>query len=184
MNKPHLIVVTGRPGAGKTTFSRALGSELFMPVVSRDAIKEGYVHTFGKGHAELPPDTNGIVSNIFFDALKMLVSNRVSTIAEAAFQHKIWSPGLEWFLDKARVSILICTVDEQVALDRFLRRGLTHASREYFHGDPGIDRARKGFAVQPAPYDEPHLDVPTFHVDTSGEYVPSVRELAGLILGR
>ena len=46
MEKPCLIVVTGMPGAGKTTFSRALGEALFLPVISRDQIKEGYVHTF------------------------------------------------------------------------------------------------------------------------------------------
>jgi len=53
MEKPYLLVVTGRPGAGKTTFAKNLGNEIFMPVISRDQIKEGYVHTFGKRHTEL-----------------------------------------------------------------------------------------------------------------------------------
>ena len=54
MLKPYLIAVTGRPGAGKSTFAHALGQRAFLPVISRDEIKEGYVHTFGKSHAELP----------------------------------------------------------------------------------------------------------------------------------
>ena len=58
MEKPCLIVVTGMSGAGKTTFSRALGEALFLPVISRDQIKKGYVHTFGRRHSELPPSAN------------------------------------------------------------------------------------------------------------------------------
>jgi adenylate kinase family enzyme len=58
MKKPYLLVVTGRPGSGKTTFAKELGSEISMPVISRDQIKEGYVHTFGKRHTELPEEAN------------------------------------------------------------------------------------------------------------------------------
>ena len=39
--------MTGRAGAGKTTLSKKLGARLWMPVISRDEIKEGYVNTFG-----------------------------------------------------------------------------------------------------------------------------------------
>ena len=54
MTKPYLIVVTGRPGAGKSTFAHAFARSAFLPVVSRDEIKEGYVHTFGVRHDALP----------------------------------------------------------------------------------------------------------------------------------
>lgn len=182
MSKPYLVIVTGRLGSGKTTFSKALSGEIFMPVISRDQIKEGYVQSFGKGHTELPQETNGLVTNLFFDTLKFLVTNHVSVIAEAAFQHKIWSSRLEWFMERARIYVLVCKVDAQVALDRFLKRGLNDPSREYFHGDKGIDMARKGMAVNVSPYEELHIDVPTFCVSTSGEYSPSVKELANEIL--
>ena len=67
MALPYLLVVTGRPGAGETTFSKELGKQLFLPVISRDEIKEGYVHTFQKWHSELSDDTNKVVSKVFFD---------------------------------------------------------------------------------------------------------------------
>jgi len=35
-----VILINGLPGSGKTTLSRILGEELFVPVVSKDAIKE------------------------------------------------------------------------------------------------------------------------------------------------
>ncbi|MBA4125068.1 MAG: hypothetical protein H0X72_21705 [Acidobacteria bacterium] len=40
-SKPKCIIVTGRAGAGKTTLSKKLGRQLWMPVISRDEIKEG-----------------------------------------------------------------------------------------------------------------------------------------------
>ncbi len=152
-----------------------------MPVISRDQIKEGYVRTFGKSHAELPEESNLIATNIFFDALKGLTDSGVSVIAEAAFQHKIWAPRLAYFTDRVQIYLLICQVPENVALDRFIQRGLDNPSREYFHGDRGVEMARQGIAPSISPYDEPRLDVPTFHIDTLGEYHPSVQELREMI---
>jgi Cdc6-like AAA superfamily ATPase len=61
--KPKCIVITGQPGSGKTTLAKKkLGERLWMPVISRDEIKEGYVNTYGVKHDQLPPDTNGLVS--------------------------------------------------------------------------------------------------------------------------
>jgi adenylate kinase family enzyme len=182
--KPYLLVVTGRPGSGKTTFAKTLGSEIFMPVISRDQINEGYVHTFGKKHAELPPETNKIVTELFFDTLMGLVSSNVSVIAEAAFQRKLWSDMLERFIEKVRIYLLICKINDRLAVERFINRGLENPLREYFHGDKGVDMARKGIIdSNVVPYEEPQLDVPTFHVDTSGEYNPSIKELWGKIMG-
>lgn len=59
--KPKCIVVTGRPGSGKTTLARKLAEGLWMPKISRDEVKEGYVNTFGMKHEQLqnpPPKTS------------------------------------------------------------------------------------------------------------------------------
>ncbi|WP_458122679.1 AAA family ATPase [Paenibacillus sp. Z3-2] len=184
MTKPYLIVVAGRPGAGKTTFSKELGNEIFMPVINRDQIKEGYLHTFGKSHDELPGEPNITATEIFFDTLMWLITNNVSVIAEAAFQHSIWSTMLEQFMGRARVYLLICKVDEKIALDRFVRRGLDNPLREYFHGEKGVDMARKGIKLNSSPYEEPQIDVPKFYIDTSGEYNPSIKELSKKIFAK
>ena len=50
MNKPLLLVVTGRPGSGKTTLAKKLGEKAYLPVISRDEIKEGYLQTLRISH--------------------------------------------------------------------------------------------------------------------------------------
>jgi len=172
MPKPYLLVVTGRPGSGKTTLAVDLGNHLRMPVISRDQIKEGYVHTLGKKHSGLPADTNKVVTDIFFDTVHGLLCNNVSVIIEAAFQHNVWSVYLERFKGIAQMHLLICRLDDSVAQKRFSERSLKDPSREYFHGDD------TGTGV----YEEPRLDIPAIHVDTLGKYNPSVEELGKMIL--
>ena len=56
-SKPKCIIVTGRPGSGKTSLSKRLAEQLWMPVISRDEIKEGYVNTHGVKHDGLTDRT-------------------------------------------------------------------------------------------------------------------------------
>jgi adenylate kinase family enzyme len=182
MPNPYLLVVTGRPGSGKTTFAKALSDEIYMPVISRDQIKEGYVQTSGKKHNDLPQETNRIATDIFFDIIKMLLDNNVSLIAEAAFQHNMWASRLECFKEMARVYIFICKVEDKIALDRFIKRGINNTYREYFHGDKGVEMVRKGMKSKTSIYEEPRLDVSTYHIDTLDVYNPSIQELVKMIL--
>ena len=179
MEKPYLFIVTGRPGAGKTTFAREFARAAFLPVVSRDELKEGYVHTQGRPHHQLPPEANRVATDLFFDTIRFLLEGGVSLVAEAAFQHPVWSARLGPLLERARVHVMICSPgsDGRVALDRFLQRGLQDGRREYFHGDKGVAMARRGMELAVSPYEEPRLEAPTYHIDTSDGYQPSIHEL-------
>ena len=177
-NKPKLVVVTGRPGSGKTTLSKELGKLLYFPVVSRDEIKEGYVNTFNIRHDELPENTNKVASEVFFRTIGLLLTNKVSVIAEAAFQHGVWKPEITKFQKYADVLVIICEIDAEVAAKRHLERGLNDPRRGFFHGD----KQTEGVSP-PAEYEPPILEVSTIKVCTLNGYNPELYEIRKQIVG-
>ncbi len=178
MKKPYLIIVTGRPGSGKTTLAQKFSDFSHMQMISRDKIKEGYVHTMEDKHDNLSPDTNLTVTNIFFDTVKSLLKNNVSLIIEAAFQHKVWVYMLSGFEEICDMSFIICDVDKKLAFKRYKSRGNSDKSRVYFHGDSVQNDIDEDKTPQ---YTPPSLPVPTYNVDTTGEYNPSIKNLCKAI---
>ena len=176
--KPLCIIVTGRPGSGKTTLAKKLGERLWMPVISRDEIKEGYVNTFGVKHDELPADTNGLVSDLFFVIINQYLAGNISVVIEAAFQHRVWEPRMAKIVELAMPVIVLCCVDDAVAARRHLQRGLENPNREFYHGDRRVAHYREtGEILSPETYAAPEFKVPTIEVSTDGEYVPGIDEI-------
>ena len=149
-----------------------------MPVICRDEIKEGYVNTFGVKHDELPPDTNGLVTDFFFEMVNQYLAGHISVVIEAAFQHHVWEPRMPRILDSAHVWIVLCSADDAVTSRRPLQRALDNPDREFYHGDHRAAHYRKtGENLPPADYSAPKFDVPTIEVSTDGDYVPSIDDI-------
>ena len=124
-----------------------------MPVVTRDAIKEGYVNTFGIKHDELPPETNRVVTEFFFEMVYRYLAGNISIVIEAAFQHHVWEPRMRKILELASVCIVLCSTDEDTAAQRSIKRGLDDPDREFYHGDNRVVHYRKtGEILAPASY--------------------------------
>jgi predicted kinase len=182
-NKPKCVIVSGRPGSGKTTLSKKLGQRLSMPVISRDEIKEGYVNTFRIKHDQLPPDTNAVVNNFFFDTVNQFLTAKISVVIEAAFQHKIWEPRMPKITELGIPFIVVCSADGEVAARRHLQRGLENPNREFYHGDKGVSIYRETGVFSPAgDYAPPKFDVPTILVSTEADYSPCLEDIVSQIL--
>jgi len=176
--KPKLVIVTGRPGSGKTALAKKLGELIKLPVFSRDEFKEGYVNTFEVHHKNLAADTNKIVTDTFFETIEFLLSKNVSLIAEAAFQHQVWEVLFKKASSLSDISIIVCEVEPDIAAKRHLQRGLDDASREFFHGDNRVTHYKKtGEVLKPGEYRPPNFDIPTISVSTEDGYSPSLNSI-------
>jgi adenylate kinase family enzyme len=176
--KPKCVIVAGRPGSGKNTLAAKLAKALWMPLVSRDEIKEGYVNTFGVRHDELGPDANARATELFFEIVNHYLEAQISIVIEAAFQHAVWEYRMPRIVELASPFIVLCSIDESIAARRYFERGLADANREFYHGDNMVVHYRQTGEILPhSEWTPPNFDLPTIKVSTDGEYVPSIDEI-------
>ena len=169
---PLVVVVSGPPGAGTTTLAHELARAIPCPAVCRDEIKEGLVHGV-PDYKPAPGDAEAHRTlEIFFGVIAYLVEARVSLVAEAAFQHALWEPGLAPLLDRARVRVVHCQTGPAVARERIERRYAEPASRA-IHGVSGQTRG----------FDPVRLPAPSIEVDTTAGYNPSLEEIVAFLSG-
>lgn len=177
---PRLIIVTGRPGAGKTTLSYRLSHAIRCPLISRDEIKEGLVNTLEK-HESSDLDLNKHVYETYFDVIDYLLNQRITLVAEAAFQHKIWLPKLTKLQSRANIKLVICHIEPELSKTRFIERGQSDVSRAKFHDDLDIDENTDISTTLLGQYQSPQLDVPTLTVNTTDGYQPSIEGIISFI---
>ena len=177
MNKPLVIIITGRPASGKTTLAYIISKEIKCPVVSRDELKEGYINTTAIPHNQSNTLVDLYIYETFFQTIDLLISKRISIIIEAAFQHKLWQPKLLEFINKADVRIIICETNTELTKARFTNRFLKNPDREKFHGD----KSNEIFASLIDVYEPVNIEASTLYVDTTDDYNPTIEQIIHFI---
>ena len=119
---------------------------------------------------------------VFFAVVEQLLLAGVTSVAEAAFQDKVWRPWLTPMLPLARLRIVQCTADPEVAFGRIVARRARHPVRSA-HADPDA-ASRAGYLRQLRTFDRISLDVPELGVDTTDGYHPSLDEIIAFAGGR
>lgn len=175
---PTLVVVSGPPGSGKTQLAHAIARAIGCPALSRDEIKEGMVHgDRGEFSAGVGDALTARTFPLFFDVLRLLLTDGVTVVAEAAFQDQRWRLGLEPLAGLADLRIIHCTVSEVIARERIARR-LTDEPARGAHADRAV------LAAPTAPsgsFQRISITAPSLEVDTTDGYAPSLAEVVRFI---
>jgi hypothetical protein len=119
---------------------------------------------------------------VFFGVLELLLRARVTTVAEAAFQDKVWRPRLEWLQGLARLRVVHCVVTAEVAFGRAQRRRSENRPR-LAHADPGPGEAAERARLHEA-FDRVWVDAPWIEVDTTDGYTPGLDKIVAFVNGR
>ena len=165
---------------GKTTLAHEIARAVGCPAICRDEIKEGMVHAT-PGFVPGPGDELTMRTlSAFFGVLELLLAAGVTTVAEAAFQDRIWRPYLAPLLPLARIRIVHCTADPEVAFQRIIRRGEATTVRAA-HADPGPHDAAD--YVPAAPRVRGSRWTPWIGVDTTSGYSPGIDQVVAFING-
>lgn len=176
---PTLVVVSGPPGVGKTTLAHKIAQAVGCPAICRDEIKEGMVHAAGgPGPGD---ELNVRTLSAFFGVLELLLRAGVTTVAEAAFQDRLWRPGLEPLRDLAQIRIVHCTADAGEALRRQLLRKEDNPLRQA-HADPGADEAAEQ-ALRYNAFDRVSVKAPWIEVNTTRGYRPGLSRIVAFANG-
>ena len=115
---PLLIVVTGAPGSGKSTIAQDLASELGLPLLAKDDVKEALFDTLGVGDRDWSRRLGGATYEILFGVARRFLESGVSCILESNFSR---SEPLR-SLPPSRAVQIFCTAPAEVVLDRYARR--------------------------------------------------------------
>ena len=172
MTGPGLIVVSGPPGAGKTTLAHTVAIGVGCPAICRDEVREGMLH------AGTPDPTMLRTNAAFFAAVELLLRAGVTVVAEAAFQDRLWRPALEPLTALGSLRVIRCLIDPGIARDRIAAR-LAVPTRAA-HND-GRLLAAPGVLTTWEPIS---LPVPVLTVDTTDGYRPGLPEIVAFATGR
>lgn len=178
-NKPILVVVSGPPGAGKTTLAHRLARRVGCPAICRDEIKEGMVHAAGDFIAAPIDELTLRTLPTFFQVLELLLTAGVTTVAEAAFQDRLWRPYLRPLGGLADLRVVHCQISAEMAWDRIQQRQGESPIRRA-HADAYLIDQQMHAAGHDS-FDRVRLDAPEIEVDTSDGYRPGLDEIVAFV---
>ena len=174
-----LVVVSGPAGSGKTTLAHEIARAIGCPAVCRDEIKEGMVHSTPNFVAAPGDELTMRTLPVFFGVLDLLIRAEVTTVAEAAFQDRVWRPALEPFRGLARIRIVHAVVAADVAFQRILRRKAQNPLRRA-HADPAHGDAASQARAHSA-FNRVSIDAPWIEVDTTDGYRPALSDVVAFV---
>jgi predicted kinase len=168
---PPLVVVSGPPGAGKTTLATMLSRALRLPVIAKDLIKEPLMDHFGGGE----PAGRAAYAVQFAVAEAMLQAGCGLILEGPFFQTQ---PGLDTLTTLAYSVGIHVGAPMDCLLTRYASRaGDRHPGHRGLEALPDL-RAR----IEDGTYDPPGLGLPVLRVDAANGYRPRESEIVSWLV--
>lgn len=127
MIKNYLIIISGAPCTGKTTLSKRIATELKLPLISRDEIKEMLFDSLGVKDKEWSKKLGAASYDILYKFLELLMGAKLDVVIESNFKSRFDSDKIcelkkEYHFELIQI---ICKTNKKILLERFKQRSLS-----------------------------------------------------------
>ena len=177
---PNIVVITGPPGAGKTTLARKISEALSLPLLVKDDIKDVVFDGLGWSDREWSKRVGGTSFEVMYRLLEVQLASRVSVVVETAFVPNIDGPRLRELQKKFPFNPIqiVVTANFEVLFDRFSERA-TSGDRHPGHVDETVNRDSFLKRFSEMPYTALPIDGTVIEVDSTDFGRLDVDEIVG-----
>lgn len=173
-----LVIVSGAPGSGKTTMGGRLGTELRLPHLNRDLVRDGLWMTEGSEAAI----RTSRAWQIWLSAVKLYLQAGVSLVIDQTLYR-----GLSDVTLNAEIVPISWAVNVHLTAANATERWCQRIDREDRWGPDGAAALAKVLEIQPLVRDPLNFGCPQIVVDTTDPDVPIVplaREIWSAVLAQ
>jgi predicted kinase len=138
-SNPTVIIVTGRPAAGKSTLAKWLSQELKIPLVSKDNIREELFDRLGWKDRKWAQDLGKASVDMMFYFARAELEVGHSIIMDNSFYPPVSNPRFQVLKEQyhAESIQIVCDSDREILFQRFKARAHS-GGRHPGHGDQDV----------------------------------------------
>src|SRR5688572_8626535 len=136
---PTIIIVTGRPAAGKSTLAKWLSQELKLPLVSKDAIREELFNRLGWKDRKWAQELGKASVDMMFYFARAELDVGHSIIMDNSFYPPVSNPRFQALKEEYQATSIqiVCDSDRETLFQRFKSRA-DAGNRHPGHGDQAV----------------------------------------------